>query len=312
MVYPPIEPYRRGWLEVGDGHQLYWDESGNPSGVPAVVLHGGPGGSSTEMSRRWFDPRHYRIIAFDQRGCGRSTPHASTVSNTTGHLLADLEALRIVLGVDRWILMGRSWGAALAIAYAEQRPEHVGAMIVSAVFTARKRELDWLYRGGAAHLFPDAWSDFIAPIPKHDRARLIEAYHALLTSGDPTIERAAARSWCTWEDTISTFLPVPRVANDREERARALIGSHYFVHGAFLREGELLTNAHRLRTVPGVIVQGRYDLVTPPITAWELHQPWPGSRLQLVPDAGHASGDPAIMRSLIDATDALIPSAVAR
>lgn len=307
MVFPPIAPYRSGLLDVGQGHQLYWEESGHPRGVPAVVLHGGPGAGCTEFSRRWFDPRHYRIITFDQRGSGRSTPHASIENNTTEHLLADLESLRMALAVDRWILMGRSWGATLAVAYAERWPERVAAMIVNAMFLARRREVDWLYRGGAAHLAPVAWSEFIRSIAEHDRCRSIEAYHTLLTCADPAVEFAAAQSWCRWEEAIATALSVPRAVDNRTALSRARIGTHYLAHGAFLREGELLASAHRLQTVSGHIIQGRDDVVTPPATARELHSAWPGSRLQLVSDAGHASSEPGIMRALIDATDALIP-----
>jgi proline iminopeptidase len=307
MLFPPIAPYRTGFLDVGSGHRLYWDESGEPSGVPALVVHGGPGAGCTEFSRRWFDPRRYRIITFDQRGCGRSTPHAGIEKNTTAHLLSDLETLRNSLGIDRWTLMGRSWGATLALAYAERWPERVSAMLLNAVFTARRRELEWLYAGGAAAVAPTAWSEFIGPIGEHNRWRAIEAYYELLTCGDPAVELAAARSWCQWEDTLATASRATRFVDERTALARARIGSHYFVDHAFLEEGELVANAHRLRGVLGHIVQGCDDLVTPPATARELHRAWPQSRLQLVPGAGHASSEPGIMRALIDATDALIP-----
>ncbi len=305
MVFPPIAPYRSGRLDVGHGHQLFWEESGNPRGVPAVVLHGGPGAGCTEFSRRWFDPRHYRIVTFDQRGSGRSTPHASIEGNTTEYLLADLEALRTALGIDRWIVLGRSWGATVAIAYAERWPERVATAIVNAVFLARKRELDWLYRGGAASRAPRAWCEFIAPIANHDSCP-IEAYRTLLASEDCRVQLAAAQAWCRWEDTIAAALRSTRPVDDRIALARARIGTHYFAHAAFLREGELLANAHRLAAVPGRIIQGGDDVVTPAVTARELHRAWPGSRLQVIAGAGHASSDPDIMRALIDATDALI------
>jgi proline iminopeptidase len=304
-LYPPIEPYASGFLEVGAGHALYWETCSNPQGVPALFLHGGPGGGCSAGNRRFFDPLRYRIVLFDQRGCGRSTPCGSLESNTTEHLLYDIEAIRVALNVDKWLLFGGSWGATLALAYAQQRPQHVSAMVLRGVFTARQSELDWLYRGGASNIFPQGWARFLAVIPETERADLIAAYHARLTSGDAALETAAARAWCVWEDAISTFLPGPLSYDDAAMRSLARIEAHYFLHHAFMKEGQLLAHAGRLRNIPAIIVQGRYDMVAPPVTAWQLHQAWPGSALRIVPDAGHASSEPGIARELLTATDAL-------
>ena len=305
MLYPPIEPYASGRLAVGSGHVLYWEMCGNPRGLPVLFLHGGPGGGCSPHDRRYFDPSRYRIVLFDQRGCGRSTPAGALASNTTAHLINDIEALREELNIDRWLLFGGSWGATLALAYAEQHPQRLSAMVLRGVFTARQCELDWLYRRGASQIFPEAWARFAAFIPDGERTDLIRAYHARLTSGDTVIEAAAAHAWCLWEDTIATLLTSPPSFNEAELRSLARIEAHYFLHQAFLEEGQLITNAPRLRSIPGIIVQGRYDTVTPPDTAWSLHQMWPGSTLRIVPDAGHASSEPGIRRELIAATDAL-------
>ena len=307
-LYPPIEPSASGFLDVDAGHALYWEVCGNPRGSPALFLHGGPGGGCTNTSRRFFDPSRYRIVLFDQRGCGRSTPAGSLESNTTAHLVDDIERLRKFLNIERWLLFGGSWGATLALVYAQQYPQRVSAMVLRATFTARQSELDWLYCShgqGAANIFPEAWARFVAFIPQSDRVDLIAAYHARLTSGDAIIESAAARAWCVWEDAISTFLPSPLVSDETALRSLARIEAHYFVHRAFIDEGQLIANANCLRGIPGVIVQGRYDAVTPPTTAWDLHRAWPGSQLKIVADAGHASSDPGITRELIAATDAL-------
>ena len=305
MWYPSITPFRSGRLKVGDGHQLHWEMCGNAQGQPALFLHGGPGGGCTANSRRWFDPDRYCIILFDQRGCGRSTPHARLEDNTTGHLIADIETLRVALAVDRWLLFGRSWGAALALAYAEEHPERVTGMVLSSVFTACHSEIDWLYRGGAARLFPEAWARFIEPIIEPGRADPIAAYYRRLTCGDAAVERAAASDWCRWEDAISARPPSQRVGDQQDLRARARIEAHYFSHGAFLDDGQLLDRAGRLAGIPGAIVQGQDDVVTPTVTARALHEAWPGSSLCLVLDAGHESTAPGMMRALIEATDAL-------
>lgn len=307
MWYPVIAPFESGWLAVADGHRLYWEMCGNPRGAPALFLHGGPGAGCTANSRRWFDPGRYCIILFDQRGSGRSTPLAGLEHNTTPHLIADVEALRGALGVERWLLFGRSWGAALALAYAEAHPLRVAAMVLSAVFTARTSELDWLYRGGASRLFPEAWARFVTAIADGDRSDPIAAYYFRLTCGDRDAERAAARDWCRWEDALSG-VPLNGLAADETRRARARIEAHYFRHDAFLIDGQLLAEAHRLRGIPGAIVQGADDTVTPSETAEALHRAWPGSSLTLVPGGGHESSHPGTMRALIEATDRYCPA----
>jgi proline iminopeptidase len=304
-LYPPIEPYASGRLAVDSGHVLYWETCGNPRGLPALFLHGGPGGGCNADNRRYFDPSRYRMVLFDQRGCGRSTPAGALAANTTAHLIDDIEALRQVLEIERWLLFGGSWGATLALAYAQHHPQRVSAMVLRGVFTARQSELDWLYRRGASHFFPEAWATFSAFIPEDERADLIRAYHARLTSGDAALERAATHAWCLWEDTIATLLTCPPSFNEDNLRSLARIETHYLLHHAFLEEGQLIAGAARLRGIPGVIVQGRYDMVTPPVSAWELQRAWPGSTLHIVTDAGHASSDAGILRELISAADAL-------
>lgn len=321
--YPSVEPYDSGFVQVDGGHSVYWEMCGNPSGKPALFLHGGPGGGCSANNRRLFDPDRYRIILFDQRGCGRSRPHASAEpelrANTTAHLVSDIETLRRTFGIDRWLLLGGSWGATLALAYAQTCPERVSAMVLRGVFTARQSELRWLYRDGASSLFPEAWERFNAPIPEAERGDLVAAYHARLIAGGQggansvgsAAGLAAARAWCAWEDEIMTRLPDNRAGmtpdpqqDDTALLALARIETHYFVNGAFLEEGQLISNAHRMSPIPAVIVQGRDDAVTPPMTAWDLHQAWPQAELQVVPDAGHASSEPGILRRLIAATHA--------
>jgi proline iminopeptidase len=316
-MYPPVEPYDSGSIEVDGGHRIYWEACGNPMGKPALFLHGGPGGGCSANNRRLFDPDRYRIILFDQRGCGRSRPHASAVpelrANTTADLVSDIETLRRTFEIERWLLLGGSWGATLALAYAQAHPERVSAMVLRGVFTARKSEFRWLYGEGASSLFPDAWERFIAPIPAAERSDLVAAYHARLgrRGGDPALAVAAARAWCAWEDEIMTLLPDNRedmtpdpYRDDMSMLALARIETHYFVNGAFLEEGQLISNAHRMSAIPGVIVQGRYDAVTPLATAWDLHQAWPRAELRIVPGAGHASSEPGTLRCLIAATHA--------
>jgi proline iminopeptidase len=304
-LYPPIEPYASGHLDVDSGHRIYWETCGNPLGIPALFLHGGPGGGCTAGNRRWFDPQRYRIVLFDQRGCGRSRPHASVSANTTAHLIGDIESLRNHCGIERWLLMGGSWGATLALAYAQSFPRRVSAMVLRGVFTARRSELCWLYQEGASRLFPEAWESFLAPIPEAERQDLIGAYHARLTSGDPALEMGAANAWCAWEDGIATLEPQPAAYGIDAPATLALarIESHYFKHAGFLEEGQLILNAQLLKGIPGVIVQGRHDAVTPPASAWDLSRAWPQAELQIVPAAGHASSEPGNLRHLIMATD---------
>jgi proline iminopeptidase len=303
--YPPVEPYDSGFLDVGDGHRVYWEVCGNPAGKPALFLHGGPGGGCTPASRRFFDPARYRIVLFDQRGCGRSQAPAGLGANTTAHLLADIERLRAHLGIVRWLLFGGSWGATLALAYAEAHPDRVSALVLRGVFTARRRELRWLYQEGASHFFPEAWHSFIAPIPLGEREQMVEAYHRRLVCGDAAVEALAARAWCAWEETLSTLLPDAGAVriDAAADLALARIETHYFRHGAFLEEGEIIANAHRLHGIPGVIVQGRHDTVTPATTAWELQRHWPEARLEMLAGAGHASGEAGVSSRLVMATD---------
>lgn len=305
-LYAPIEPYDSGYLDVGDGHSLYWEACGNRHGKPALFLHGGPGGGCLTDHRRLFDPNRYRIVLFDQRGGGRSRPSGGLEANTTADLVADIERLRIFLRVERWLVLGGSWGAALALAYAQRHPARVTALVLRGVFTGRRCEVDWLYtEGGASRLFPEAFARFAAPIPESERHDFIRAYHRRLTSADPALHRTAAAEWCAWEASLLTLMPKKCVmpGGAPGELALARIETHYFVNGSFLEEGQLLAGASRLADVPGIIVQGRYDVVTPAGTAWALHQAWPGSKLEIVPAAGHATGEPGIARALVAATD---------
>lgn len=306
-LYPPIEPYRTGMLDTGDGHSIYWELCGNPSGKPAVFLHGGPGSGCSPEHRSLFDPARYNVLLFDQRGCGRSTPHASLENNTTWHLVDDIERLRTLLGVDRWLVLGGSWGSTLALAYAQTHPEQVSALVLRGIFTLRRAELLWFYQHGASWLFPDFWEDFIAPIPEAERGDLIAAYRKRLTGTDPEEQLACARAWSVWEGRTIRLLPseqqIVQHAQDAFSLAFARIENHYFVHAGWMEEGQLIRNASRLANIPGVIVQGRYDICTPMRTAWELHRAWPQAQFQLVPDAGHAYNEPGILSRLIEATD---------
>lgn len=307
-LYPAIEPYRTGQLEVGDGHTIYFEESGNPQGKPVVFLHGGPGGGTDPKHRRFFDPERYRIVLFDQRGCGKSTPHASLLANTTWHLVADIERLREALGIERWQVFGGSWGSTLALAYAETHPGRVTELVLRGIFLLRKSEIDWFYQSGAGALFPEAWQDFLAPIPEAERGDLLSAYHRRLTSDDLAVRQEAARAWSVWEGRTSCLLPneelIQRSAGDAFSLAFARIECHYFVHGGWVDgDRSLLANVHKIRHLPGVIVQGRYDVVCPAVSAWDLARAWPEAVLKIVPDAGHSALEPGIVDELIRATD---------
>ncbi|WP_185981633.1 prolyl aminopeptidase [Skermania sp. ID1734] len=311
-LYPDIDPYAHGWLDVGDGQEIYWETSGNPDGKPALFVHGGPGGGTTGDQRRFFDPAAYRIVLFDQRGCGQSRPHvadgASLDTNTTDHLIADIEALRTHLDIERWLVFGGSWGSTLALAYAQRHPERVTELVLRGIFLLRRSEIDWYYNGAAGNIFPENWQRFLAPVPESERdGDLVAAYHRLLFSSDEEAATRAAIAWSTWEGATSTLLPQPdRVAESAEPRfarAFARIENHYFTHGGFLDEGQLLTNIGAMQDIPGVIVQGRYDIVCPATSAWELHQAWPASTLVIVDNAGHAAAEPGTTHALIEATD---------
>ncbi|MWB97862.1 prolyl aminopeptidase [Agromyces seonyuensis] len=311
-LYPEIEPLETGMLDVGDGQHIYWEVSGNREGKPVVFLHGGPGAGTSPAHRRLFDPERYRIVLFDQRGCGLSIPHASEPeadlsSNTTWHLIADLERLRAHLGIHRWQVFGGSWGSALALAYAETHPERVTELVLRGIFTLRRAELDWFYEGGASAIYPDLWEDFLDPIPYGDRAHLIEAYGRLLDDPNPSVHQPAAIAWSRWESSTITLLPqaetIARFTSPEYATAFARIENHYFRHGGWWDEGQLIRDADRLRAIPAVIVQGRYDLCTPMMTAWDLHTAWPEAQFIAVPDAGHAFDEPGILDALITATD---------
>ena len=312
-LYPPLEAYDRGLLAVGDGHQLYWEECGNPHGKPAVFLHGGPGGGITTTVRRLFDPARYRVVLLDQRGCGQSRPHASEPYadlgvNTTWHLVSDLERLREDRGIDRWQVFGGSWGSALGLAYAESHPDRVTELVLRGIFTLRRSELDFYYGGAAGQLFPERWMRFLAPLggPRFS-GDTIAAYHHLLTNPDPDVHGPAAVAWSTWEAATITLEPDPALIAEFEDPAFALafarIENHYFVHGAWLDDGQLIRDAGKLWSIPGTIIQGRYDAVCPARTAFELHRAWPEAEFYLIEGAGHAYIEPAIMNRLIRATD---------
>ena len=306
-LYPPIEPYRRDRLVVTGGHQIYYEESGNRNGSPALIVHGGPGGGSNPTMRRYHDPARYRIIMLDQRGCGRSTPHASLVANTTWDLVDDMEALRVALSIPQWQLVGGSWGSTLSLAYAQTHPSRVSGLILRGVFLLRQAELDWFYRDGANWLYPDAYDAFVQIIPPSERGDLIGAYHRRLTHPDAKIQLAAARAWSVWEGSTLALIPdeerISHFSADAYALAFARIECHYFVNRGFFRQdGELLAGVARIRHIPCVIAHGRYDVVTPMRSAWDLKAAWPEADLRIVPDAGHAMTEPGIIHELVAAT----------
>ena len=306
-LYPPLEPHARGWLPVGDGHEVYWEICGNPAGKPAVFLHGGPGGGCSPEHRRLFDPERYRVLLLDQRGCGRSRPHGSLDANTTWDLVGDIERLRELMGVERWLVFGGSWGSTLALAYAEAHPERVSELVLRGIFLLRRWELLWYYQHGASLLFPDKWEGFLAPIPPEEQDDLIAAYRRRLIGPDPQVQLEAARAWSLWEGETITLMPNEGFSRqfgaDDFARAFARIENHYFVHGGWLEEGQLLRDVGRLRAIPAVIVQGRYDIATPAASAWDLHRAWPEAEFRLIEGAGHAYSEPGIQTALLEATD---------
>ena len=306
-LYPAIDPYASGHLDVGDGHSIYWERAGTPGAKPAIFLHGGPGGGISPDHRRLFDPERYDVLLFDQRGCGRSTPHASLDANSTWHLVADIERLRVIMGVDQWLVFGGSWGSALALAYAQSHPAHVSELVLRGVFTLRRQEIDWYYQEGASRIYPDKWERFLAPIAEKDRGDLLHAYHQILTGEDRTAQVAAARAWSVWEGETIRLLPDAALSATHDEDAFALafarIENHFFVHRGWLEEGQLIRDAGKLRDIPGVIVQGRYDMACPAETAWALHRAWPEARFEMIEGAGHAYNEPGILDALIRATD---------
>jgi len=307
-LYPEIEPYQTGFLKTSDGHQIYYEQSGNPNGKPVIFVHGGPGGGTDAKHRRFFDPRKYRIILFDQRGCGKSLPYASLENNTTWHLVGDMESLRTLLKIDKWQVFGGSWGSTLALAYAEKHPTAVTELVLRGIFLLRKKEIDWFYQGGCSSIFPDAWEPYWNHIPPDERKDMLSAYHRRLTSPDDKIRKEAARVWSTWEGATSKLLPdaafTSGYGEDQFAEAFARIECHYFTHKGFFEvDDQLLRDVGKIRDIPAVIVQGRYDVVCPVDSAWELHKRWPEAELILVPDAGHSAMEPGIARGLVAATD---------
>ena len=307
-LYPEIEPYDSGMLAVDARHTLYYEQCGNPAGKPVVILHGGPGAGCNARMRRFHDPAKYRIVLFDQRGSGRSTPHADLVDNTTWHLVSDIEALRETLGIARWQVFGGSWGSTLALAYAQKHPERVTELVLRGIFMLRRWELEWFYQQGASRLFPEAWAHYLAPIPPDERGDLIAAYHRRLTSEDPATRLAAARAWSIWEGGTSYLHIDPGYAASHGDAAFALafarIENHYFVnHGFFDADDQLLRDAHRIADIPGVIVHGRYDVVCPVQNAWDLHQAWPRADLVVTPASGHSGFEAENVAALVEACD---------
>jgi proline iminopeptidase len=308
QLYPEIQPYNRGRLQVSELHEIYFEECGNPKGKPVVVLHGGPGGGISPFLRRLHDPAIYRIVLFDQRGCGNSTPRAELRENTTWDLVADIERLREQLLIERWQVLGGSWGSTLALAYAETHPKRVTELVLRGIFTIRRREIQWFYQDGANMLFPDAWEDFIAPIPMEERHDLVAAHYKRLTCDDRAVQLASARAWTQWEASTLSLLPSPeRVTEFGNENFALTFGRiecHYFVHDGFLaRDDQLIAQAHVLHEIPGVIIQGRYDVVTPMETAWLLHKAWPEAEFQIIEAAGHTTTEPGVTDALVAATD---------
>jgi proline iminopeptidase len=307
-LYDPIEPFKQGMLKVSPLHNLYYEQCGNPNGLPVVFLHGGPGGGLVANYRRYFDPEAYHIVLFDQRGSGQSIPHASLEENTTWRLVADIERLREHLGIEKWMVFGGSWGSTLALAYAQTHPEHVSTMVLRGIFLCRPREIDWFYQYGASAIFPDVWEEFLRVIPEQERGNMLEAYYRRLTSEDEAVRLEAARSWSIWEGSTSKLIPdqglIDTFSDPHKALSLARIEAHYFRNNSFFEtDNYLIENVGRIRHIPCVIVQGRYDVVCPAENAWELHRAWPEAELIIVPDAGHSITEPGIIGALVEATD---------
>lgn len=305
--YPRIKPYATHHLNVDDIHTLYVEEAGSPEGVPVLFVHGGPGGGCSENDRRFFDPEKYRIILFDQRGCGRSKPHAELAGNDTHALIGDMEKIRVLLGVKQWVLFGGSWGSTLSLLYAQAHADRVLGMILRGIFLCRKEDIQWFYQYGASRIFPDFWQSFVDAIPEVERGDLLSAYYRRLTGEDDLVRMSAAKAWSVWEGRCASLHPNPslvtHLGNPRNALAMARIEAHYFMNNAFLSENEILAHVDKLRDIPSVIIHGRYDMVCPLDQAYELHHAWPDSVLEVVRDAGHASSEPGTLDALVQATD---------
>ena len=307
LLFAPIEPFNTLSLSVGEGHMLHVEECGRVDGLPVVTLHGGPGGGTSPSLRRFFDPDRYRIVLFDQRGCGKSTPHASLHANTTQDLIDDMERIRVSLGIDKWLIFGGSWGATLAIAYARQHPDRCLGLVLRGVFLCTQSELDWFYRNGANALFPDAWHDLTSPLSLTEREDIVRAYYDRLQEDDFNKRRPDAAAWAQWESALISLEPTPSntLTDARRSDALARMETHYFVNkGFFKHDGELRDDIDRYKHLPVTMVQGRYDVVTPPRTAWSLARQWPGAKLQIIGDAGHSVGEPGVVDALVRATNA--------
>jgi proline iminopeptidase len=307
-LYPPIDPFDQRMLDVGDGHRVYVEQCGNPEGIPVVVFHGGPGGGCSPTMRRYFDPAHYRIVLFDQRGCGRSRPHASVTDNTTWNLVADIELIRETFGIDRWIVFGGSWGATLALIYGQAHPERTAAVVLRGVFLMTDPELDWFYGGGAGRFWPELWDKFVSLIPEDERDDLIGAYHKRLFSGNATEEVRYARAWASWENALASIDSDGLTGDSPADYARAFarLENHYFQHKGFLSDQQqIMDNMHRLASTPGYIVQGRFDMICPPLSAHRLHKAWSDSKMTFVGRAGHALSEPGISAKLVQVMDQL-------
>ncbi|MBI4370507.1 MAG: prolyl aminopeptidase [Elusimicrobia bacterium] len=307
-LYPPIKPFRSGRLKVSERHEIYFEESGNPGGKPVIFLHGGPGAGTDPNCRRFFHPKNWRIVLFDQRGCGQSQPHAELRENTTWDLVDDIEKIRMKLGIEQWVVFGGSWGSTLALAYAQTHPRRCAGLILRGIFLVRRKELLWFYQKGAGEIFPDFWEEFLKPIPVHERRDMMAAYYRRLTSSNAKVRIEAAKAWALWEGSAIRLkidpATIKKYGHNKFTEAIARIECHYFVNKGFLKkDGQLLRDAVKLRKIPGVIIHGRYDVVCPFSSAWDLHQAWPESKLVVVPDAGHSVLEPGIRHELIEATD---------
>jgi len=314
FLFPALDPFDQRMLDVGDGHRVYVEQCGNPDGIPAIVLHGGPGGGCSPAMRRYFDPAEYRIVLFDQRGCGRSRPHASVEANTTWHLIEDIERIRRTLGIGRWIVFGGSWGATLGLLYAQTHPERVAYLVLRGVFLMTRAELHWFYGGGAGQFFPDQWGRFVAPIPQDERADLIGAYHRRLFSGDLPQETRFARAWAGWENALASIEHEGAPGESPADYARAFarLENHYFINDGFLEtDGQILANIPLIADIPATIVQGRYDMICPPVSAWRLAERWSRADLRMIPQAGHALSEPGISAELVRTTNAIARRAAA-